>query len=80
MVGNVTHEGLDTKEADWIVVDLNVALVHIFEPQARIEYAIDERLGEQTRALELTLENALLQLASATPRSHGRIRSTFKKY
>lgn len=39
---SVPSEGMDSDEADWIVLDLGVAMLHIVSPEARKAYALDE--------------------------------------
>lgn len=36
------------EQADWIVIDLSVAIVHIFSPSARRSYDLDGRLGGES--------------------------------
>ncbi len=48
MAKSVGYEGLDSEDAGWIVLDLEIALVHIFSPEARVEYGLDEKLNEES--------------------------------
>jgi ribosomal silencing factor RsfS len=59
--GAIGHEGLDTKDVDWVVIDLKVAMVHIFSPEARLEYAIDEKLRMETERMEEDSPDMILE-------------------
>lgn len=58
---------MNTKDADWIVIDLVVAMVHIFDPQARLEYDLDSKLAEARKGEE-TAEEVLEGLSNSLPR------------
>ncbi|PJF18673.1 hypothetical protein PSACC_01516 [Paramicrosporidium saccamoebae] len=62
------YEGLDSKEPDWIILDLQVARVHIFSPEARIDYGIDEKFQAAQHEAGETPEEILEKIAESMPR------------
>jgi hypothetical protein len=65
---NIYYEGLGNAEPDWIVLDLQVARVHIFSPEARIDYGIDEKFQSSQHEAGETPEEILEKIAESVPR------------
>lgn len=64
--GEISIEGIDGKDADWIVIDLEVATVHIFDAQARLEYGVDEKYAAEGKPSDV--EEHIQELAQSMPR------------
>ncbi len=72
------------EQADWIVIDLSIAIVHIFSPAARRSYDLDGRLASESisesgaegpRPSGESLEDdraVLMELARSLPRKVAR--------
>lgn len=64
--GEIGIEGIDGKDADWIVIDLGIATVHIFDANARIEYGVDEKYAAEGKPGDA--EEYIQELATSMPR------------
>lgn len=56
----VASEGLKSNDADWIIIDISIAQLHIVSPEARISYELDSVLGGGTNAVAGD-ENAIVE-------------------
>lgn len=61
-------EGFDVKDTDWIVIDLEVARIHIFSPQGRIDYGLEEKFNSLSREADVDPDKLVKKFAESTPR------------
>ena len=67
---NIAIDGDSEKKADWIVIDLKTVLIHIFDPQTRLEVDLDGKFEKEleTRPDE-SLPTFIKNLSNSLPRS-----------
>ena len=66
----IAVDGESDKKADWIVIDLKKVLIHIFDPQTRLEVDLDDKLKcEIGMKLDNSLPKFMANLSNSLPRS-----------
>jgi ribosomal silencing factor RsfS len=66
----ISVDGGSEKKADWIVIDLKTVLVHIFDPQTRLEVDLDGKLETEFRTRpDESLPTFMENLSNSLPRS-----------
>lgn len=67
---NIAVDGESDKKADWIVIDLKTVLIHIFDPQTRLEVDLDGKLEKELGTLpDESLTTFIKNLSNSLPRS-----------
>lgn len=67
---SIPVDGEGEKTADWIVIDLKSAIVHIFDPKTRLEIDLDGKLQAETALKsEDSLPKFIEALSKSLPRS-----------
>lgn len=67
---NIPVDGENDKKADWLVIDLKTVLVHIFDPQTRLEVDLDGKFEKELEARpDESLPTFIKNLSNSLPRS-----------
>lgn len=67
---SIAVDGESDKKADWIVIDLKTVLLHIFDPQTRLEVDLDGKLEKEIGSLpDESLPTFIENLRNSLPRS-----------
>lgn len=67
---SIAVDGESDKKADWIVIDLKTVLLHIFDPQTRLEVDLDGKLEKEIGSRpDESLPTFIENLRNSLPRS-----------
>ena len=77
----ISVDGDGEKKADWIVIDLKSVIVHIFDPQTRIEVDLDGKLEKELGSRpDESLTTFISNFTNSLPRSIASRPNFIEKY